>query len=207
MLSITPEQTEHALIQITKEMEKMRERDCKVKSQLADKQVITFYCNGYFPKQEDSDDDDDEADTDTYNNRYLLYERFVENKNNIDGLSLNNPDEIVLQLSEIDVYFNTPMSPGNAVMFRISANNKQGGFSRKELALKIMQRYHMLYFLFKNYDMEAGVIKSEPTKYDDFFEACFRPICYESQWTDNGLHSIIYNKDKDCWFFEELNSI
>jgi hypothetical protein len=112
MTSITTEEIQHAFLEISKRSKELRKRDCEVKSRLADKQVITFYCNGYVSNKENShDESDNESNEETYQGRYLLYNRFIENKNKIEGLSLNNPDEIVLQLNDVDIYFNNPMSP------------------------------------------------------------------------------------------------
>jgi len=129
----------------------------------------------------------------------LLYQTFVDNGMSVDNLGLVYENEIVLKCSYANILFSHPNFNSNTV-FTIHADDEITGFTMKELALKTMQRYHLLFFLFQNYDMQKGIIVDDNTKPID--DCCFRPTLWKSEWSDNGLLNLVYNKNTDQWRFE-----
>ena len=124
------------------------------------------------------------------------YKTFIDNNMQINGL--NQEDDIVLQSSYCNILYSYPAFQHHAV-FTVHANDKITGFTKKELALKAMRLYHMLYYLSENYDIQKGHIVSTDTKRE---EVIFRPVCSdEREYTDNGLRCLQYNKDSDQWEF------
>jgi len=175
-------------------------RDKEVKNKLENEHRINFYRNNL----PESDDDDYINYTEE---KYLYYEEYVNNGMKVDGLNLDNPDEIALELSNIYVNFGQPINPNENIIFKITANDELKGFTYSELALKIMQRYHLIYFLFRNWDMEKGVIKETPTDDMKYRDECFHPTCYVGEWIDNGLACLFYNKQSDFWYFEPIKCL
>lgn len=204
----------------TYKWEFVKKRDNITKSELNDKQVISFmlmdpnkhyknllpfnydnYMNGDVSMSEDAKESDNEDD----DYEMLLYETFMNNGLSIDNLGLVYENEVILKCSYANILFSYPNFNSNTA-FTIHADDEICGFTFKELALKAMQKYHLLYFLFKNYDMEKGTLineNSDNTNHFNTFEnRCFRPTLWESEWTENGLLNLVYNKQTDQWKFE-----
>jgi hypothetical protein len=138
---------------------------------------------------------------------FITYEKFMQNNMKIDGLNLQNPDEIVLESSYCNVLYSYP-GFDDKTAFTIKADDEITGFTRKELALKVMQRYHLLCYLFQNYDKESGcVVSQELAQQREERKIMFRSVMYETEWTDNGLKSLIYHKETNQWTFECCNYI
>lgn len=133
---------------------------------------------------------------DTNDDNVLEYQKFVNNDFKIDGLWLADPDDVVLKLSYCDVLFDYPCFDSK-VVFTLHPTDKMIGFTRKELALSVMQKYHMLYYLSCNYSTAVGKVVDDKTsiKRED---SVFRPIM-EYEWRDNGVLQLQYNKIKDQW--------
>jgi len=128
----------------------------------------------------------------------LFYDKFVNNNMSIDNLGLHVPDDIVLKSSYCNILFDYPVNYKEHTVFTVHANDEIVGFTRKELALKVMQRYHLMWYLCKNYDVEKGMIVSDELAKErkiTIFESNF----YTSDWTDNGVVSLIYKKETDQW--------
>jgi hypothetical protein len=157
---------------------------------LSDEPVPKFNFETYFNQKTD-DQYDESYDDDSI----LLYDTFIKNNMSVDNLSLVYENEVVLKCSYINVFFGHP-NFAEQTTFRIVASDILKGFTMKELALKVMQKYHMLVFLYKNYDMEKGTIVTEMLPFND---RCFRPCMYEGEWTDNGVSGLQYHKDVDYW--------
>jgi hypothetical protein len=68
------------------------------------------------------------------------------------------------------------------------------------MALKAMQRYHLMVYLCKNYDITKGTIVSEELV-KERKKIIFEPTAYLGEWTDNGLVNLIYKKETDQWEF------
>ncbi len=67
-----------------------------------------------------------------------------------------------------------------------------------------MQFYHLLFHIYKNYDVKRGTPADLP---DDDRNRYFRPVMYIGEWEDNGLDSLKYNKETDTWEFICINYI
>lgn len=147
-------------------------------------------------QESDEDNDENWEDNDTDAN-ILLYETFVNNNMKIDGLNLMYADETVLKSSYANILFKYP-SFENEVVFTIHSDDRVKGFTMKELALKVFRYYHLQVFLCKNYDMENGKMLTEAPD-EKTFNRCFRPVLWESEWTDNGILSLEYCKDTNQW--------
>ena len=122
----------------------------------------------------------------------------------LDNLGLLYEDEIILKSSYANVHFDYPNFK-SYVTFSLHADNEMRGFTVKELALKMMQRYHLLYFLFDNYDMTKGKLFPDKKLIGDT-RRCFRPCLFTGEWY-NGLKCICYDKEFDRWTFECINAI
>jgi hypothetical protein len=122
----------------------------------------------------------------------------------MDNLGLMFENEIILKSSYANIHYGSPFFNSD-VTFTLHADDEVEGFTMKELALKVMQRYHLLGFLYKNYNMDEGKIQSESSETDLFTtkpksdKYCFRPVLYDSEIFDNGVMGVEYNKDKDHW--------
>lgn len=134
---------------------------------------------------------------------YLYYDLFIKNNHSIKGLNLLHEDEIILKCSYINLLFNYPCYTPKTT-FRIEADNEMEGFTFGELALKAMQFYHLLFDLYKHYDVQKGIysIDMEPDQH-----CYFRPVAYIGEWDDNGLRSLKYNKETDTWEFNCITYI
>ncbi|QKF93719.1 hypothetical protein QKU48_gp0261 [Fadolivirus algeromassiliense] len=193
----------------TYKWEYIKKRDNITKTNLNDNQTISFLLQ--LPDKEykelppfnyetymandnvsDEGDNDDENDYDM-----LLYKTFIDNQMSVDNLGLVYENEIVLKCSYANILYSYPNFNSN-IVFTIHADDEIAGFTMKELALKAMQRYHLLYYLFKNYNMKSGEIIADNTSE---FERCFRPTLWDSEWSDNGLLNLMYHKNTDQWEF------
>lgn len=125
----------------------------------------------------------------------LSYKSFV-NKT----FDLENPDDIVLNASYINLFLSYPCWKDH-VTFRINANDPFKGFSRKELAVKAMERFHLLYYLCTHYNINEGKIDPGSPSY------MFTPVLYLDEYIDNGLHSLTYQKKENRWEFTTIEQI
>ena len=116
----------------------------------------------------------------------ISYQNFLNN-----SYKLEAEDQIVLNSSYINIWFNYP-NHAEKVTFTIKADDKIIGFSKKELARKIMQRYHLLYYLTKHYDIDRGVFS------ENNGTGMFRSIM-DWEYTKNGVGRIAYRKDLKVW--------
>lgn len=155
----------------------VKKRDDITKENLVDEQIIC-------PFDDEYNDEDEKA---------VWYEDYVKNMN-VDNLNLLHENEIVLKSSYMNILFKSP-NFNSETTFKIYADDEVEGFTMKEIVLKVMQKYHMLYFLYKHYDMEKGIISNE------IKSPCFRPVLYESDWLDNGLSHLCYDKKSNTWEF------
>jgi Leucine-rich repeat (LRR) protein len=151
-----------------------------------------------------------------------MYSDFVDNHMTVQGLAREN--DIVLLCSSIKVMFNYPNR--DEIIMTINADDAMKGFNMGELALKVMQRYHMLYYLNYNYDMKIGKVIDKPHTFErnrpyiqppipdsntntfDFlsmsmpYNVSFKEDlhCFgsgmEYEWFDNGIKCLIYNKPR-----------
>lgn len=173
--------------------EYVRYRDKKFLSELDDGHYITFddmnesECIILHQMNEEC------MDIDHDNIRGITYQAFI-NKT----FRLENENEVILPLSHINVHFSYPCSNDN-VTFGIVADNPIRGFTRLELATKVMQRFHLLYYLFCNYSLEEGEINSSNSS------AIFAPMTTTDEYTDNGLAGLSYDKKLNRWDFECIN--
>ncbi len=132
-----------------------------------------------------SDDSDEE-------NEGIKYNDFL--NNNMQIPEIKDKDEIVINMSYANIWFGFPCYCDSPT-FKIKATDELKGFTREELALKIFRRFHMLYFLHKNYDMVKGVIDTEIIE----SKRCFQPLCGEYDYSDNGVYGIEYDKKNNRW--------
>lgn len=134
--------------------------------------------------------DDSSGDEDTSG---IYYKSFI-NKT----YELKDPDDIILKCSYITIHFNHPCCEEH-VTFHIKADDEMLGFTRLELLKKAMDRYHLLYYLFLNYSTEEGKICPGKSSY------LFAPLISRSDYTDNGLSHLVYDKSKKYWIFSCIN--
>jgi hypothetical protein len=130
----------------------------------------------------------------------LMYETFVNNGMSVDNLNLHGENDIVLKSSYCNILLGYPVNYKEHVVFTVHADDEIVGFSRKELALKAMQRYYLLWYLCKNYDITKGTIVSEELAKERKI-VMFEPTAYFDEWTNNGLVSLEYKKETDQWEF------
>lgn len=175
----------------------IKKRDVKTKQKLENDDQIHFILLPEGKTLDDFDNLDDDADLDEYQ---LRYDKFVKNEMKIDGLNLALADEIVLESSYCNILFDYPNFQSN-VAFTVHADDDMKGFTRKELALKAMQRFHMLWYLCTNYDMEKGCVIQKDVTNIPIREMPFRPTLYLDEYTDNGLLYLLYKKETNQWIF------
>ena len=132
--------------------------------------------NGKYDTWEESEESD---------NDYLYYEQFIKNNHSIKGLNLLYENEIILKSSYINILYMYPCYTPHTT-FRITADNEMEGFTFGELALKAMQFYHLLFDLYKHYDVQKGIREDLAENDRDRY---FRPVAYIGEWENNGLHS------------------
>lgn len=102
---------------------------------------------------------------------------------------LNNPDDIVVELSELGLLFDYPNR--DKVVFYIEAKDVRG-FKRKELLDAAFRYYHLLYQLNKNYNMEQEEFAIGNGK------GCFDTTCGD-HYEDNGICALVYDKEMNMW--------
>lgn len=141
---------------------------------------------------------DYETDNDIDQGYGIDYAVFVENKMKLPTLEREN--DIVIKMSYANIYFEDPCWNSKST-FKINSDNKIG-FTRKELALKVFQRFHMLYFLYKNYDMKKGIISNNVIIPDR--NRCFSPLM-EYDYLDNGIYGVQYDKIYNRWTILLIN--
>ena len=177
---------------IVKENENIRERDKSTKDSLKHDQTIDFILIS-----EGTNDLPEINSIDDIPEKFVLtYDKFINNNMTVDNLGLINSDDIVLKSSYCNILFSYPVNYNEPIIFSIGADDKKIGFKRKELALKAMQKYHLLYYLYKNYDVEKGEIVLDEKKV-----TIFEPNQCDEEYTQNGLLNLIYDKEKDHWIF------
>ncbi len=144
----------------------------------------------------------DKYDDDLYDEEYiLLHETFANNNMSIDGLGLYGENDIVLKSSYCNLLLDYPCYRESTV-FTIYADDEMVGFTRGELALKAMQRFHLKLYLCNNYDVSKGMIVSDDlAKKRSRNQILFEPTMYMDEWDRNGLVSLDYKKETDQWNF------
>ncbi len=144
----------------------------------------------------------DKYNDDMYDEEFvLLHETFANNNMSIDGLGLYGEDDIVLKSSYCNLLLEYPCYREKTV-FTIHADDDMIGFTRGELALKTMQRFHLKLYLCNNYDVSKGmVVSDELAKKRTRDQILFEPTMYMDEWDRNGLVSLTYNKETDQWTF------
>ena len=166
--------------------------DQQTRDQLLDKQFIRFDLGDQKECIDIESDDEDDNESDT---QYIRYDQFIQDGMNIP--SLNGADDLVLACSRCNIHFDYPCFDN--VTYTIRAEDEVVGFTRKELALKIMQLYCMMVFVCKKYDKTTGQLyQSEPNP-PKFSELMFGPVLGVSEWEDNGIRGITYDKEKNHW--------
>lgn len=144
----------------------------------------------------------DNAANDRWGDHDILpHDKFVENGMKLDGLDLIGENDIVINKPDCNIYFDWPMSE-EYVTFRIMADNKDVGFTRGEIALKAMQKYHMLAFLSNNYDNAEGKIRNEDNHKSQTYEKVFSNYYWHDGYYGNGLWFLKYEEKFDRWHFE-----
>lgn len=142
---------------------------------------------------------DDEYDDRPQEQYILTYEKFIENNHQIEGLNLADPDDIVLNLSECYILFKYPVSR-QVTIYKLRAKDEMIGFTRAELALAVMQRYHLMVYLYLNYDIEKGkVVSGDELKERDSKKILYVPFMYEEDWTLNGVTGLKYCEELNQW--------
>lgn len=157
-------------------------RDKKTIEALNDKQEILFLDEtNNIPNNDDSSD-----------NEYtgITYKSFMDKT-----YKLQDPDTIVLPCSYINIHFDHPCWQEH-VTFRIPAEDEIKGFTRHEIMKRALERFHLIYYIFRNYNVEEGKMNSENPS------CLFHPVLWSDEYTTNGLHSLIYNKKHDYWTFD-----
>ena len=167
------------------------ERYNSAKETWTDKQII------YFSNEGDKMEDEWEhgwKDGEYYGG--IPCEYFFTVRDGKDDIKVRNGEEVVLDTSYIRIAFQYP--PTEKVIFRIEATDISKGFTRKELAYKILQHFHMLRSVGKNYNMEKGEfdMNNENNKSNPF-----RAIL-SWEYDDNGISFLEYNKNEDVWNVE-----
>ncbi len=195
-IEVSIEHTRSLWQEIGQKIAFIKDRDSDTKNNTEDDISIDFILNPNGNSELPKLDDDDDIPTECV----LLYETFVKNKMSIDGLGLINADDVVLKSSYCNILFNYPVNCRENIVFTIHADNDTIGFTRKELALKSMQKYHLMLYLYKNYDVEKGMIVSNELAKERKI-TMFSPSRYDDEWTDNGLLNLIYCKELDQWIF------
>lgn len=136
------------------------------------------------------DGSSEEDDSDDAGGDGITYKSFMEKT-----YELEDPEDLVLPCSYILIHYNNPCWK-ESVTFHIPADDEMLGFKRLELMKKSMERFHLLYYLFINYNVEEGKINPDRSSY------LFHPLISRDEYTDNGLRCLTYNKEKDYWIFK-----
>lgn len=136
----------------------------------------------------------------------LTYDKFINNNMCVDNIGLLNANDIVLESSYCNILFNYPVNCYEHTNFTITADDRKIGFRRNELALKAMQKYHLLWYLCKNYDVEKGKIVSNELANERNI-IMFKPNQHINEYTQNGLLNLVYDKKRNHWVFNTYNFI
>ena len=174
----------------------IKRRDQQTRDKLIDKQFIRFII-GEECKDEERDEEREKCD-----NEYMMYEDFIKNGMKIENLA--RADDLMLACSKCDICFDYPCK--DSVIYTIRANDEIVGFTRKELALKVMQLYCMMAFNYKNYDKTTAQITNMESMPKNAPQRIFSPI-NDEEWEENGMGGIRYNKEKDYWVCQCLHYI
>lgn len=170
---------------VISEYEKRMSKNIIVLDNLQDKHVIEFHTSS--------------------NNKGILYNDFRN-----DGMIINKliaADDIVLEISSVVIVFTYPCK--DRTTFTIVSENDITGFSRKELALKIMRYYHMMYYMALNYDLEKGAFDENfGERFIDksYGKRAFAPIAFY-EYIDNGIINITYEKGRNEWIVNTIDHI
>lgn len=130
----------------------------------------------------------------------IYYDEFAKNMRIPE---LKNSNEVVIQMSYADISFEeicVDMMP----IFRIHADNESFGFTRAELLTKLFEIYHMLYFIYKNYNMQNGLISANMNNVK-WKNRCFRPLIGDYDYESNGIYSLEFNKQRGIWIVQFLH--
>lgn len=153
-------------------------------------------------KWNNGDVDYDNYDNDSWDDNDILpHDVFVNNDMKIEGLGLVGSNDIVINQPECNIYFNWPMTE-DYVTYRLVADNKNIGFTRGEIALKAMQKYHMMAFICNNYDSAKGCVRYEDNSRGDVYKKTFGNFMWIQPYYGNGLWHLIYEADYDRYRFE-----
>lgn len=166
-----------------------RFRNKRTRDSLKDGDAIYFSDKNAPPPEEDESSEEGELVNG------LHYKAFM-----AKTFDLERPDDIVLESSFIDIFYSNPCWK-ERVTFTIWADDPMKGFTRKELAIKAMQRFHLLYYLCDNYNMEEGKIDPERST------CSFSPVLYLNEYTDNGLYSLCYQIEEKRWEFITIDYV
>lgn len=166
-------------VEFTYRSKYLRCRDKKTKESLKDNDVIEF-TKGELDKTVENDSSDDEDSG-------ITYKAFMEKT-----YKLKDPDRLVLPCNYIRINYNYPCWR-EPVTFTIVADDEINGFTRVELMKKCLQRYHLLYYLSTNYNVDEGKISDKPS---GLFSGMF------NSYTTNGIKSLRYSKERNYWIFE-----
>lgn len=167
-------------------------RDKATIEKLKDADTILFDDENVETESGDSGSDEDSLSTFSGG---LTYDAFMK-----ATFKLNDPDEIVLAAGHMNVHFSYPCWQ-DQVTFSLCANDPIRGFTRLELATKVMRRFHLLYYLCFNYSVEEGQVNPHKAS------GLFAPVIRESEYTDNGLAALTYDKKLNRWVVECMEYI
>jgi len=162
----------------------IKNRDKDTIDSLEDEQEITFV---------NESDPEQLATHEYYDKEYtgISYDKFM-NKT----YKLQDPDTIVLPCSYINLYFDNP-NWDEHITFKIKADDELKGFTRHEIMKKALDRFHLLYYIYKNYSVDDRKINPENSSH--LFGAALHG---DNEYEANGLHFIIYNTKYNYWRFE-----
>ena len=152
-------------------------------AQLADKTRIIF-------ADEAAESESDEGNPGSKSKPGVYLDAFNSGK-----FRLTNADEVLIPASEMNVHFCSPNWKDH-VTFRLVALDEMLGFTRKELGIRIMTRYRMLYWLCFNYNLKSGLPDNANPSH------LFAPVLRESEWSHNGIAGLKYDKKHDRWEVE-----
>jgi hypothetical protein len=147
----------------------------------------------------DNDDDIDGNDNDIDGNdleegiSYIEYFKSIKDNTKYD---IENADDIVFECSRIQIKFDHPSV--NHTTFTVDADDRMIGFSRRELADKVLKYYHALYYINKHYNLDKGEFDmNNGTK---MFHCCRG----DYEYTDNNIIGLKYIKENRLWVVKFL---
>jgi len=77
------------------------------------------------------------------------------------------------------------------VTFRVKADDEMRGFSERELAVKVMKYFNMMYQINLHYNMDLGKFQEEELPLQKWVFDCL----FEYEYYDNGVVGLEYQKD------------